>query len=169
MSSGKVPKPTAKLQLVESKLLTGTKSPVMLKQLQGIYKQLNLPEDEFNRLQNMSALLAKQKNEAAIIAAYGALKAPDFSLKNMYGETVTLSQLKNKVVVIDFWATWCVPCKASFPTMQQLVTKYKDDKDVVFLFIDTWEGAEPQKNQETVKKYIADNKYSFEVLFDVKK
>ena len=155
-------------QFVESKLLTGTKSPVMLKQLQSIYKQLNLPEDEFNRLQNISALLAKQKNEAAIIAAFGALKAPDFFLKNMFGETVTLSQLKNKVVVLDFWATWCVPCKASFPIMQQLVNKYKDDKDVVFLFIDTWEGGEPQKNLETVTKYIADNKYSFNVLFDFK-
>ena len=52
--------------------------------------------------------------------------------------------------------------------MQQLVNKYKDDKEVVFLFIDTWEGAEPQKNLETVTKYITDNKYSFNVLFDVK-
>lgn len=156
-------------QFVESKLLTGIKSPVMLKQLQSIYKQLNLPEDEFNRLQYMSALLAKQKNEAAIIAAYGSLKAPDFSLKNLLGETVTLSQLKNKIVVLDFWATWCGPCKASFPIMQQLVNKYKDDKEVVFLFIDTWEGAEPQKNRETVTKYIADNKYSFNVLFDEKR
>ena len=155
-------------QFIESKLLAGNKSPVMLKQLQSVYKQLNLPENEFNRLQDMSALLTKQKNEAAIIAAYGSLKAPDFSLKNLLGETITLSQLKNKVVVLDFWATWCGPCKASFPIMQQLVNKYKDDKEVVFLFIDTWEGAEPQKNQEAVTKYITDNKYSFNVLFDVK-
>jgi thiol-disulfide isomerase/thioredoxin len=155
-------------QFIESKLLAGNKSPVMLKQLQAIYRQLNLPEDEFNRLQEKSLLLAKQKNDASIKTRYGSLKAPDFSLKNMLGETVTLSQLKNKVVVLDFWSTWCVPCKASFPTMQQLVNKYKDDKDVVFLFIDTWESAEPQKNQEIVKKYITDNKYSFDVLFDVK-
>jgi thiol-disulfide isomerase/thioredoxin len=154
---------------IESKLLTGTKSPVMLKQLQGIYKQLNLPEDEFSRLQQISMLLAKQKNDAAIIAEYGTLQAPDFSLKNMAGETVTLSGLKNKIVILDFWATWCGPCKASFPTMQQLINKYKDDKDVVFLFIDTWENEVFQKTQEAVTKYMADNKYSFNVLFDVKK
>jgi thiol-disulfide isomerase/thioredoxin len=155
-------------QYIETKLLAGTKSTVMLKQLQAIYSQLNLPQNEFNRLQQKSLLIVKQKNEAAIKAKYGTLKARDFTLKNMAGETVTLSDLKNKVVVLDFWATWCSPCKASFPTMQQLVNKYKDDKDVVFLFIDTWESDTQQKNKETVTKYITDNKYSFNVLFDVK-
>ncbi len=155
-------------QYIESKLLTGTKSPVMLKQLQGIYKQLNLPEDEFSRLQNISMILAKQKSDAAIKAMYGSLVAPDFSLKNILGETITLSQLKSKIVVLDFWATWCGPCKASFPAMQQLVNKYKDDKDVVFLFIDSWENNPTQKDHEAVAKYMADNKYSFNVLFDMK-
>ncbi len=155
-------------QFIESKLLAGNKSPVMLKQLQVIYKHLNLPEDEFTRLQNISAILAKQKSDDAVKAMYGSLMAPDFSLKNMLGETITLSQLKNKVVVLDFWATWCGPCKASFPAMQQLVNKYKDDKDIVFLFIDTWENNTNQKDQEAVAKYMADNKYSFNVLFDIK-
>jgi thiol-disulfide isomerase/thioredoxin len=156
-------------QFIESKLLTGTKSPVMSKQLQEIYKELNLPADEFDRLHQISLLLAKQKDNEAIKEKYGTLQAPDFSLKNMAGETVTLSQLKNKIVVLDFWATWCVPCKASFPTMLQLVNKYKDDKDIVFLFIDTWESDTSQKSKEAVKKYMADNNYSFNVLFDVKK
>lgn len=154
---------------IESKLFTGTKSPVMMKQLQGIYKGLNLPEDEFSRLQEMSAKLAKQKNDEAIIAKYGTLQAPDFSLKNMAGETVALSGLKGKIVILDFWANWCSPCKASFPAMQVLVNKYKDDKDVVFLFIDTWENAPAQQNQEITAKYMADNKFNFNVLFDVKK
>ena len=120
------------------------------------------------RLQEKSLLLAKQKNDAQIIAIYGSLKAPDFSLKNMMGEIVTLSQLKNKVVILDFWATWCSPCKASFPTMQLLVNKYKDDRDVVFLFIDTWEFNTPQNTLAEVSKYIQEKKYSFNVLFDSK-
>ena len=153
---------------IENKLLAGNKSPIMLKQLQGIYKQFNMPEDEYNRLQEKSLLLAKQKNDAEIIAIYGSLKAPDFSLKNMMGEIVTLSQLKNKVVILDFWATWCSPCKASFPTMQLLVNKYKDDKDIAFLFIDTKEFNTPQNTLAEVSKYIQEKKYSFNVLFDSK-
>jgi thiol-disulfide isomerase/thioredoxin len=90
--------------------------------------------------------------------------APVFALNDLDGKKIDITDLKGKVVVVDFWATWCGPCKASFPGMQKMVNKYKDDPNVKFVFIDTWENGEDKK--KLAGDFITSNKYSFHVLLD---
>ncbi|MFH1277904.1 MAG: redoxin domain-containing protein [Candidatus Eisenbacteria bacterium] len=62
--------------------------------------------------------------------------APDFSLVDTRGEAVTLSDLRGSVVVLDFWATWCEPCREELPRLANVMKRY-EDKDVVFLGVNT--------------------------------
>jgi thiol-disulfide isomerase/thioredoxin len=109
---------------------------------------------------------AKTKQREALEKTKLDERAPDFTAKNLDGETITLSSLKGKTVILDFWATWCGPCIASFPGMQKAVTKHKDNENVVFLFIDTFESGENRITE--VQEFITENNYDFHVLIDPK-
>ncbi|MCF7823616.1 MAG: redoxin domain-containing protein [Candidatus Marinimicrobia bacterium] len=65
-----------------------------------------------------------------------AQEAPDFTLTNIEGESVSLSDFKGKVIIVDFWATWCGPCKMEIPGFIQLQEDYKDDVVVLGISLD---------------------------------
>lgn len=93
-------------------------------------------------------------------------EAPAFALKDLSGNMVSLNDLKGKVAIIDFWATWCGPCRASFPAMQTVINNYKDDADVRFLFIDCFEKKPHDIMLRNASEFINKNHYSFQVLLD---
>jgi thiol-disulfide isomerase/thioredoxin len=64
--------------------------------------------------------------------------APAFTLKDTAGTEVTLASLKGRVVLLDFWATWCGPCKAAMPSIQKIHEHFKD-KPVSIIGVNTWE------------------------------
>jgi len=119
-----------------------------------------------------SETLARVKGEAAqaqakeVKAAMLSTPAPEFTLKTPEGKAVNLKDLRGKVVLIDYWATWCGPCKMSFPFLQKVYDRYGKDPRVAIFAINTWERVKGAEREATVKKFLADNKYTFPVLYD---
>lgn len=99
-----------------------------------------------------------------IISSLIEKSAPAFTLNDLDGKKVSLSDFKGKIVILDFWATWCAPCKASFPLMKKALGKYSNT-DVEFLFVNTWERTgDPNEN---AKKYLKENNYPFHCVLDL--
>jgi thiol-disulfide isomerase/thioredoxin len=91
---------------------------------------------------------------APSVAKVGDL-APDFALKDFDGNEVTMDSLRGQVVLLDFWATWCGPCKAAMPTMQKLADEYKD-RGAVVLGVNTMEN-----DPATAKKYMESKNFTY--------
>ena len=107
-----------------------------------------------------AAELVDEERDLEIVAEALDLPAPDFELGDTVGGTWRLSELVGKVVVLNYWATWCGPCIAEMPYYQSLVDEYSDATDVVFLAIST------DSDAAVVAPFIEENGYTFHVLFD---
>lgn len=98
--------------------------------------------------------------------------APDFTLTDQYGNTHTLSDYKGKTVFLNFWATWCGPCKREMPDIQALYESHgENEEDVIVLGV---AGPKTEQNpftnegsREDVEQFLEDNGYTFPVVMDL--
>lgn len=87
----------------------------------------------------------------------GVKDALQFKLTNIDGSTLEMSSFRGKVIVINFWATWCGPCLTELPLFEKTIAKFKDDKDVVFLALTT------DEDRELVAPYLKQYKFKIPV------
>mgnify|MGYP002513619975 CR=1 FL=1 len=107
------------------------------------------------------AAMAQDDIEATTLIKKGD-KAPDFTVEMVDGEQITLSKLKGKVVVVNFWATWCPPCRQELKVVEkELINRFKG-KDFVFLPISRGEA------KKTVEAFRKQNGYTFPMGLDPK-
>lgn len=93
--------------------------------------------------------------------------AIDFELKDQYGNVHKLSDYKGKTIFMNFWATWCPPCRAEMPDIQKLYESYQQEEDpeVVILGV-AGPGYGQEKSEDEVKQFLTDNGYTYPVLMD---
>jgi len=154
----------ATMEFLEKSIAEGHASSAMKTQLEKLFKANVSIDDAYAMYSAQLEKQAKAKKTLEIKEGLIKKQAPDFALTNLKGEEVSLESLKGKVVIVDFWATWCGPCKASFPGMQKVVNKFEDANDVEFVFIDTWESG--KNKAESAQKFMDSKSYTFNVLMD---
>jgi cytochrome c biogenesis protein CcmG/thiol:disulfide interchange protein DsbE len=86
-------------------------------------------------------------------------KAPDFSLKSVDGKTIKLSDYEGKIVIIDFWATWCPPCRKGIPDLILIQKKYKDDVVIIGISLDG------DKTKKDVPGFVKDQGINYPIVY----
>jgi thiol-disulfide isomerase/thioredoxin len=125
-----------------------------------LYKSLKGSEgglgDEILAAFDRSVRIAEERRQALreIDPNAGLTDPLQFTLRGLSGEKLELATLKGKIIVMDFWATWCGPCRAQYPMYEEVKRRFKDRKDVVFLGINT------DEDRSAVQPFVEQQKWT---------
>ena len=110
----------------------------------------------------LNTLAAPDRPQDAVAGAQIGKLAPDFTLTDVKGKKFKLSELRGKVVLINFWATWCPPCRAEMPSMEKLNTLLAGE-DFILLAINVEEDG-----KTIVQDFLKEEPHNFPVLLDLR-
>ncbi len=161
----KTSNPEETLKFLEQCAYYNAISDKLLSELKMQYVTKNGSEEGFEvYYQNLKDAKSLNEMKQEIEKSITNLDFEPFQLKGNDGLSVDSKYFGDKIVILDFWANWCGPCKKVFPGMQMLVDQYKEDNNIEFYFVDTQETGDDYK--EKANKYIKDKGFTFNVLFD---
>lgn len=86
-------------------------------------------------------------------------RAPEIGLRDLDGNPVRMADLRNKVVIVDFWASWCAPCREELPVLERLYNRYKDQGLVIV-------GVNIDNDESNMRRFLQRTPLSFPVVFD---
>lgn len=113
-------------------------------------------ENEGSSNKTVPAATPKKRPDLNNLVSLTGQKAPDFILTDLNGTEYNLEKLRGKIVVINLWATWCVPCVEEIPELNALVNKFKN-KDVVFLAATT-------EDRTVLEGFLQKNPFAYQIL-----
>lgn len=112
------------------------------------------------------AVSASDAENAADSADPDAVPAPDFTLTDQNGTEHTLSNYKGKTVFLNFWATWCPPCRSEMPEIQALYEKYGENEGELIVLGVATPNYGKEGSEEDIASFLSDNGYTFPVVMD---
>jgi len=110
----------------------------------------------YSNLKEEVDLLSPRENEASIMA-------PDFTVQDEDGNSVRLSHMLGKPIVLNFWASWCPPCKSEMPDFNKVFAEMGDE--VVFMMVNA--VGSRGETRESAARYVAEEGFTFPVYYDV--
>lgn len=148
-------------------LLPGNRSELFKDEVKAWFVEKYGNDSRYVALETKSQAAAEKLLSSKIDQMAIDLPAPNFEIKDVDGHIISLESLKGKTVILDFWATWCQPCVASFPGMKKAVLYFKNDPNVVFMFIHTAEKKGTNVREQALA-LINEKQYPFSIYLDLK-
>ena len=111
---------------------------------------------------SVSAFLPGGNDNPGIAAPQAGFLAPEISLNTLDGETISLAEMRGQAVLVNIWASWCIPCRTEMPAMQRMYEEYADQGFVILAV-----NATSQDSREDAAAFVRENHLTFPILLDV--
>ncbi len=131
-------------------IVTGSESDYLSNYLKKYLADKKMPEDSIEFI--IKSIIERAEKIK--------IKAPEFTVETIDGKRISLKDLKGKVVVLNFWATWCGPCRREIPDLNALVEKYKGRNDIVFIAI-------TNDLKARVVNFLSNSPFNYQIAFDI--